>query len=604
MHSSLRSRLLLVASILACVLGIVPSCSTSTDRGSDASTLTVALTDAASDEISSFVVDLTSVQLTGEHGAVTTVLASTLRIDMAALTDVSQVINVLGVPPALYGGVTVTLDLTNAVCILVGETVPATILDAAGIALTGPLTIPIEVLSTIPAIAGRHRLIELDFDLDSSMEVDAGANEVRLDPLIAVRLDPPDGKELVLVGELISVDESAAFFEAELQTFSGTRLSTIAAFVNPETVYQVNGVASVGPAGLSALSAAGAGTWLQWNGAIDGEKRRMDVSYVEAGIGTYNGGSAILEGHVVGRIGGAGNDATLTVLGTGENAEHTSFAFNTSFTVTTSFVDTKVLRLGSADGHDTDDLNIGQRVRVFGALTGTMMDADTASSVVRLQPARVLGFATGQPDAGTLTVDLSHVDLWTADRFTWSEGGPTPPDPEALRVAVGSLADGLGIDAGIAVEARGFFPAVDDAAEDFLAASLANHDLGPSLITVLDRTGGMTLTPEVDETGITLAITGSPGPGEVARLDKGFVGSTDLPTHPSPTVVPAEGAALYCIRDRDDGSTQVHSQYEAFASALLLELGGGAVIADLHARGQYAAGANQMTASLLSVVID
>jgi hypothetical protein len=125
------------------------------------------------------------------------------------------------------------------------------------------------------------------------------------------------------------------------------------------------------------------------------------------------------------------------------------------------------------------------------------------------------------------------------------------------------------------------------------------------LLVLRDREGGLTLAPTVSINQITLAISGSPGVGETARLDRGFVGSVDLPQSPSPTLIPPDtGFTLYSIRDRDQGQTEIFLHFENFAKALSFDLGSGGVIFDCNAIGQHDAGANRMTAALIGVVID
>ena len=605
MHSSLQLRSFLLAGFLASLLAVAPSCSSGGGSGgSNSSTITFALTDAPSDDIESFVVEIENVILTRAAGATVSVLSTALEIDLVSLTDVSQVLNVLNVPPGLYRDATVTIDFTDASCILVGQTVAATILDGDGNPVTGSITFPIEVAGSFSAVANRHQVVELDFDLDRSLEVDTGANSVILEPTFALRVDRTDPKDLALAGELTSVDVVSNMFEMELQTLQGVRITDVTV-TTTGAAFQVDGVAYDDADGIQALEAAGTGTWVQCYGAVHPSLKRIDATYVEAGVGTYNGGSDIVEGYVTGRIGGAGNDATLMVLGYGENAAHTSFFFNTTFTVMTNFADTKVLRRGFSDPHDTDDINIGQRVRIFGALSGTMMGADTADSVVRLQPTHVLGYATGPPDAGTVTIDLERVGLRTQDQFMWNEGGTTPTDPNAFTIDVGSLADGLGIDSGVAIEARGLFSAYDDDDQDFSATSLTNRDLAPSLMIVRDRLGGMTLTPSIDSERIELTLEGSLSLGEVARLDRGFIGSSMLPFDPPPSIEPPDtGAYFWSIRNRLTGEIQMHLNYADYADALLIELGRGAVIFDVNAIGTYNPTTNRITAGLMGIVVN
>ncbi len=585
----------MVAAILAA--GLLSCGGSGGGGGSSTSMLTVALTDAASDEISTFLVDITSIQLTRWSGAVTSVLAAPVTVDLAELTDMSRVINALAVTPGWYTSGAITLDFTNAQCVLNGKTTAATLLDADGNAITGTLTLPLQFgTGALNAIAGRHRIMELDFDLDQSATVDAANNTVTLDSTFVMRVDRSDPKSLVTVGTLVGVDDAAGTFTAEVKRPGGSVIATVTFAANGLTVYQIDGVPSLGAAGLVALKAMPAGTWIQTYGAINPAALRINVFYVEAGTGTYNGGTDIVEGHITGRTGGAGVDATLTVLGHSNNAAHDAFQFNTSFTVSTSFANTKVLRRGGILAYDTDDLNIGQRVRVFGALTGTAMDATAAASVVRMQPVRVFGLAGGAPAGGVLTIDLSRVDLRLQGAFTWSQGGTTPPDPAALTLKVFGLADGLGIGALTAVEALGYFRAVDDDTEDFAAVSVTNRDAAPSLLRIRDLVGGLAVVTTTSATQIQFTLAGTALPGEAALLDRGFAGVTDLPA--VSTVKAAPGFTLYAIRNALTGSVQLYLNFSEFSTALGAALTVGRSLRGFGAVGIYDAGEAAMTASL------
>lgn len=586
------------------VLSTLALACTNGGGGEGGAAVTLALTDAASDELASFTVQLDAVQLVRPGGALVGVLPSPVTVDLLTLEDVSQVLNVVNVPPGLYSGASVSLDFSAAEAWLVGESTPATILDGDGNPLAGSVQLPVSIGNALSAVAGRNRVLELDFDLDQSVLVDAGSNAVFVEPVLVVRVDRNDPKELVVAGVVQSVDQPGGTIAVELQTLAGQPVRDLVVAVGPQTVYQVDGVPALGASGLSALAGAGPGTWLQCYGAVDPNAARLDAAYVEAGSGTYNGGSDIVEGFVVGRVGGAGADPILTVLGHSNDATHTSFFFNTSFTVGASFADTRVVRRGLSPAFDTDDVNVGQRVRVFGDLNGFTLDASAPQAVIRLQPTRVLGFANGAPAGSTLALDVERVAFRDASAFAWSEGGTTPADPDDLQADVAGLASGLGIVGGTAVALDGWFSAVDDAGADFVATSVVNRDLAPSLLVVHDRSGGLSVTPTVSASAITLALQGSPDAGEFALIDRGFVGATSLPTSPDPSITPASGLGLYFLRDRTTGVVSLQLDFGAFAAALDLLLAQGAVLYNLGAIGTYDPPTNAMESGFVIVVVD
>ncbi len=621
---------------IVALLVAVTSCSASIEPGSSAATLTFSVTDSGADQFTSFFLDLTSIQARSADGAVTTIFSGVQRIDLASLRDASQVLNLVSLPPAQYDQVAVTIDFSHAECILVGQSFPALILDGDGNPRSRSERYEVEVFDPIQGVIGENRSVELDFGSARAMEVDAAANEVRFEPVPAVRVDRLDSKPLVMDGRLATVDEIGGFFETELTTSAGATVSFVTITGTSETVFLIDEVLSAGLDGLMALASVSAGTPVRVHGQVDFFSSRMLASHIEVGTSTPVGGLDIMEGQVVGRIGGAGEDVTLTVIGKGSTADSADTLVNSTFTVLASFPDTKVLQEGAAEYANTNALNIGQTVRVFGSLAGTMMDATRATDIVKILPTRIVGFAVNPPAGETLTMDLERVAATSEEEFNWSEGGATPPDPDALTVKVNPLSFFLEIIAGGRVEAFGAFRPVDDAEQDFEAEQLFNRN-NSYLVVVRDRNGGLKLTPTIEvgqlpttPASITLLLERTPTAEEVARVDLGFAGSQDLPPDaplviavlPVPLdqigVIPdEEEVRIFSICRRFDGACFVFrqfkitnqfedefNQFQAFADRLNTELGRGAVIYDIQVVGNYVALENRIDAQLVSVVLD
>jgi hypothetical protein len=564
--------------------------------------LTFAVTDAPSDDLASFTVELEAVQLKNVGGSAVGVLPRPATVDLVTLKDVSQILGARNVPPGLYVGATVSIDFTDASAVLVGQAVPAQLLDVYGHALTGTIDLPVTLVEPWNALVGANQLLELDFDLDLSVRVNKLTNTVTVEPMLVVRVDPTTPKPFLIAGELESVDLDASSFRMEVQSFGSFHHGHATIDVKDPTVFQVDGVPNLGATGLGVLDTVVAGTWVQAYGTMD--RGRLQATIVEAGTGTYNGGDDIVDGHVIGRVGGAGADATLSVLGRSSNASHSSFRFNRIFTVSGSFVETAVVRRGNARPFDLDDVNIGQRVRAFGTLSGLTLDVKDPKNVVRLERTRVLGFANDAVLSDVLALDLVLVGPREAGSFAWSEGGTTPVDPDAGRVSVAGLGSGLSIAAGSAIEVEGFFSGVDEAGEDFISETLANRDTGPSLLFVHNLAGGFDLTPTASANEISLAITGDAAPLEAALLDRGFIGVEALPLTPTPTVRPAANRGFYNLLDRGNGTRQLHVDFEEFAAELDTLLSQGAVLRSFAAVGNYDGSRNSIAARIVSAVLE
>lgn len=574
---------------LALVAGSLAACSGSSSD--PAPSVTLAVTDAASDELSTFNIGLESVELVNTLGATVSLLQLPTAVDFAALGDLSRVLNVTDIPPDTYTGVEVTLLYDNNRVFLNGKTSPAMLLDSGGTQLTGTHMMPIDFASPLQVSSGNY-VIELDLDLNQSTDVDTVANEVTLEPSLLPRINRNDPKEHAIGGDLRTVVLSKNLFRIDLEADVGQTAPVIEIQIAPGTVFQIDGVCLLGAAGLSTLDTLPPGTWVQAFGAVNASSRRFQALTVEAGSGSYNGGTDIVEGVITGRTGGAGSDAVLTVRGHSNDSTHTTFEFNLDYTVNTSFANTKVVRRGSATVYDTDDLNVGQRVRMFGLLdSGTnTLDVTTATDVVRMEATWIFGTANGAPTAGQLEINLLRVDLRDVSLFSWNESGTNPPTPATFVVGdPGNLGTGQGIVASTPIVALGFFAPVDTAGSDYTAGVLANRRLLPSLLLVRDRANGKVVTTMTSATSIDFTFSADPpATFEKGVIDMGFAGQTDV-TGTGVSIVPNNllGIGLYVLHDRTLNFISVHVTFAAFAQALEDALDGGAQLFNVGGVGVY-----------------
>ena len=593
LHTSLCFASALLATFVA-------GCSGSSSGGSTTATLTV--TDAATDELLNFTVGLDSVELVGTLGNVA-LLQTEVGVDFAALSELSRVLNVTEIPADTYSGIEVVLDFDNSRVVVLGENNPAALLDTDGNALTGTLTLPID-FTTALTVAGGHFDIELDLDLAQSADVDTANNVVVVEPVIVPRVNRVDQKEHAVGGDLRNVNQTERFFTLGLPAGVG---STPVARVTTDsaTVFQIDGVCLAGAAGLAALDNLPVGSWVQAFGTVNASNSSFAAETVEAGTGSYNGGSDILEGLITGRVGGAGLDTVLTVSGHSNDATHTSFIVSQNFTINTLFADTKVVRRGSSTQYDTDELQIGQRVRAFGALSGTTLDCTTTTDVIRVEPTRVFGFVADTTIPGELTIQLTRVDLLLESAFTWSEGGATPANPNAFVLDVGNLGAGQGIVNGTPIEATGFFTDVGNSTLDFEALTLINRSLLPSLLLLRDRVNGFGLSSTFGAAQIDFTFTGAPAGFELAVVDQGFVGQVDIVTD-GLAIMPTNlgGFGLFTLHDRTLGTVALYVTFQSFSQALGDAVGGGATLLNVGALGTYDEGLDTLESALIGVVVE
>ena len=87
-------------------------------------------------------------------------------------------------------------------------------------------------------------------------------------------------------------------------------------------------------------------------------------------------------------------------------------------------------------------------------------------------------------------------------------------------------------------------------------------------------------------------------------MDRGFAGSTDLPTSVPAAVEPADATAVYMLRNKSQGTITAYTAFAPFSQALGAALASGGMLKVFGAVGDYSAPANSLRAKSMSAVIE
>jgi hypothetical protein len=526
--------------------------------------VSVLLTDAASDELDAFEVDVQNIVFTKLGGSTVSVMPRTTRVDFTELETVGELVAGLGLEAGIYSRISMTLDFTNAVVCIAGQTSAATVLDKDGNPITGPVDVHVDFAANAQPLVGvtRHHMFVLDLDLEQSLSVDAANNTVTFCPALHADVDPTNPKPVATTGFLVSVDPMGDRFVVERRELGGAAIAQFTVATNASTVWQLDGVVSLGMTGLHELANhVGSRVWLQ--GTLDPTTRLLRAVAVEGGAGIPGNGQDWVFGHVVARDNGAGSDATLTVLGRSRDESTGARRFNTLHTVAVSVANTKVLRRGAGNSLDSDALNVGQLVWAFGDLSDTTLSATAATGVVRMLPTSVFGIAAAAPVNGTLTVDLVRFDLRDDDLFDFTVGGNAQADPDAYTVDVGAL-DTTGIGPGTKLRVFAWINPVDVTTDnDCTALTIVNRSSDGRVLFCEWSPASTAAIGATTATSITFDVTGT----TVSAVGDGFA-PVAINNTPAPTLQPL--AALGVYRIVQDGSVELHLGFDGFRQSLAL----------------------------------
>ncbi|MGE0711572.1 MAG: hypothetical protein AB7N76_29935 [Planctomycetota bacterium] len=560
---------------------------TTTAPATDTGDVTLSVTDAATDEIDVFEVDVVGFRFLRADGASVEVLSQAARVDFAQLVSVSEVIAGASLPVGDYVRAYMTLDFNGAMVRISGSTSAAALVDGNGAPLSGREELEIVFPNGGFTVGARKGYFaEVDFDLDQSLEVDAAANKVEVDSILYATIDPAQPKDARVPG--LTGNFSGTSFDLDVRRGLGLvsrgklRVDTTAS-----TVFDLEGVVQSGQTGYDALEAKGDGKLILATGRVDPQTRVLSatkVVYLPQDLDEIGG-------LVVARAGGPGGDATLTLRGVAVRRGAASVTFNDTVTLLVSHAATKVNKRGVAAGTlNTDAINVGQRVLAYGRFSGTSLDLSAAGAgFVHLVETDIAG-AAAAPPAGSLTVDVTRIGRRLASAFDLKVNGVAQGDLKALSCSTGGLSL-ASVTSGSPVVVRGFFAPVssstpttptfnaDSVVDRTNAASQVRLSWIPAAVAPIQSGGGAGLAFDL-------------GGAVVKSVDRGLVVPTVLTQ--APRFVSPGTNGLYAIRQ--GFKLTLFTSFDAWAQDLQARVTAGARMHHVRGLGKWDTASNQLTA--------
>ncbi len=570
------------------------------------------MTDAAGDFLS-YIVTLTSVQLQTASGAAVETLPAATKVDFTKLVDLTEVLSAGQIPAADYVGAKLTLDFANAQITAddgTGKAVTLAPVDAMGNALMGTLTVSVQLDNTNQLIItpGNTARLAFDFNLAASNMVSLTAKTVQVAPTLVATVVPSDTKQVRVRGQLVSVNAMQNDFILSVQPFA-VRSATggqVTAQVSATTTYQINGMAFVGTAGLTALAALPANTIVAAFGSLKvGAQPSFTATSILAGTSLQNPAMDRISGTVIAR-----SQNTLTVRRATWTRPDGDFDFELTDATVTIGANTAVTEEGQMGAFTSANISVGQHIDAFGMAgqgAGGAVTLDATAGEVRLDITPLLGTVTAM-GTGSLTLNLQSLDGLQTNVFNFAGTGTSAAmdaKPTAYVVNVGMLAQ-TGLTANAAARAFGFVNSFGMAPPDFTAVTLENFAAVTSdLVVDWGRAGSATAFTGLtaSSTSLQLSLT-NVGNLHVIKTGPELRDLTQLAGPPSIVGDTAMGD-VFAIGHAGKFKTDNFNTFSAFVSALAADLAGANMptVVAVAAAGQYDAGKNVFTARRLVVLL-
>ncbi len=592
-------RVLRLALWMSLSIGLSLGCAQSGSDGGLVETgeVQVSLTDAASDEIDRFEVDVLSIDLVKANGAEVAALPLTTRVDFADLVDVAEILTAASVPRGVYVAANVALDFSTAEVHLAGADDNAAVFDENGDPLQGTIDVMVQLDGGRPLIVlpGTPRMLTLDFDLDASVTVDAGSNSVEVTPVLVADVDLERPHVHRVRGPLESVDVAAGTcriavrpFRALVSVFGHLTVAT-----DGDTHFEIDGERYVGAQGLMVLDEQPSFAAVVAIGAFDLGRRVFVATEVHVGASVPGGVLDVAQGLVTARSGD-----TLLLRGAQLDRAGGSVTFHAEIAVDLDPERTRVTKQFSADSLDIDAISVGQRIVVFGSLAvGSEDFVIETADWVRLVRTEVIGTvaATGE---GSLTVDVRRIGRRLVRAFDFQGTGAEGDDanPASYRVDTGALSL-EGLSAGAPVRVLGFASPFGSAPPDFEAQTIVDVSAVGALMRVAWGFLSTVQFEALDASRIDLDLSESPLLHHVDRAGT----LTDLTEAPAAAVVPAASRGFYVVAG--GGTITLFGEFDAFAAELESRLAAGRFARRLTALGHYSDATGVLSAGVVTVIL-
>jgi hypothetical protein len=258
--------------LLSMPFGLLVLAALAACNGSAVVTLTAT---PSTDTYLAYRVGLVSIQLQTSSGRTTgAVLPKGTTVDLARLTNLSEVVGAASLAEGNYSEALVTLDYSSAQIVYDNGTVDGlalTPLDSSGRAL-GEVTLllyldPSDRLGVVRGSAAR---LSLGFNLAASNVINAAQKTVTVMPLMVASTQTLDSKVVRLRGPLDSINSASTGFKAGIEPFDfgAAGAGSLGVAVQSVTAFEIDGTPSTGTAGITQMAALKPGVMVEAYGTL------------------------------------------------------------------------------------------------------------------------------------------------------------------------------------------------------------------------------------------------------------------------------------------------------------------------------------------------
>lgn len=594
-----------------CTAALLGSCGGSSI--SPPGTPVVTLGDTGGDFVA-YRIGIDSIALTSTDGTVVSASPQmpAENVDLVALTDLTELLELPAVPSGTYKSASITLDFTTAQALVNvnGQAVAATLVGINGAALSAVVvTVTFDPSNPLVIANGKSNRMAIDIDLAASNSINTtpATPVVTVRPFLVVTPAPVDSTLIRVRGLLVTKLAGTSNFDMNVRPLNDviSALGAVTVHTGAQTYFDINGIAYTGAAGLAVLAAQPENTIIAAFGTLG------DLSGITPGFNAtsvYVGTSleSPLADNVTGVVSKRVGDV-LTVhgatyvsrLGVAATLDNIAVTIGSNTIVSEDGV--------NASGLTAQAVSVGQRVSVSGQAgldSSNNITLDATAGQVRLAPTRLWGnFISASP--GSATLDVLSLGDFVPAALDFAGTGSAGHDAAPTNYVVSTGTINVSATAmNPLLQVDGLVSAFGAAPPDFIASAVTAGSATEQRLVVEWVNGGAT-QPFSSQTAAGLEVNLSNA--DLGTIHEIRTGPTSVPL-PAGLLITTVGADQSQLRLAIGNTTltsgvSVFNSIGGFVAALNSTFNGTAKIYRLVALGQYNSASNKFVASRISVAL-
>jgi hypothetical protein len=572
-----------------------------------------------SGDFTSYIVEIDEITFTRNDGLVLEPLSTPEQVDLAKLTNLTELLEAPAFPYGTYTSMSLILDYTapEITVNVDGQVQNVSPLDTTGESmLTATVTVNFDPQHPLVISPNESTAFAIDIDLAAMNTLNLSANPITatVQPfasasvLPVAEMGPMRARGLVVVST-----PSSSSYIMNIRPFADlvSALGALTVNTSATTYFNINGQVYVGAPGLKAMTATNVeDTPAVAYGTLD-DLSGITPTFNATSVYVGTSEESLLNDFITGTVSAVSGD-TLTIQGSSYLTRLGELSYYNSIPVYVG-PGTALYEDGvAASGLTLGSISVGQQITASGqsnlnATTGALESFDatsdiTAGGLVRLQSTQLWG-TLNSATTGSISLDLLSINNFEPADFNFTgTGSSTANDAVATSYLVdtGTLNESA-LPAGTPLQVNGLVTPLRTAPPDFTATSVVQASTVPSTMVL--------------EFGIDGAGFGQP----FLKLTSGGIvvdlGRTDsihyIQTGPSkvnlttqaqmPTITFAAGTTLILAVGNDTSAIDTFNEPASFVAEVLSFQADGDLVYRLVCVGQYSAATNTFVATKVDV---